>query len=387
MKVFNVVGARPNFVKIAPLLARMREHPEIHPILVHTGQHSGQEMSDCFWRDLQIPRPDFVLRTGTAGTTQGMTRALAQIMRCERPDVAVVVGDVNSTLAAAVAAAELGIPIAHVEAGLRSFDTGMPEEVNRTITDAVSTLLFASEPSAVCNLLKEGHRRERIFLVGNVMIDSLKHCLPLAGRSDVLRRLGLEGKSYALVTLHRPATVDDPSTLRQVWPALENIAAHMPLVFPVHPRAQARLRECRFEERSSQSAWGRAVVQIIPPLPYLEFLHLESKASLVLTDSGGVQEETTAMGVPCLTLRNNTERPATVTQGTNEIVGLDCARIVSAAHKILAGQAKQRRIPALWDGQAAERIVSVLCKHFRSSEPYPHIPLSNQLADTSGPAA
>jgi UDP-N-acetylglucosamine 2-epimerase (non-hydrolysing) len=365
MKVLNVVGARPNFVKIAPLLARMREHAAIHPVLVHTGQHSGEEMADSFLRDLQIPRPDFVLSGDATRCERGMTRALAQIMRSERPDVMVAVGDVNSTVAATVAAAELDIPIAHVEAGLRSFDNSMQEEVNRIISDAISTVLFASEPSAVGNLVAEGRPQERIFLVGNVMIDSLRRYLPLAVRSAVLSRLGLIGKKYALVTLHRPATVDDPETLRRVWPALESIAASVPLIFPVHPRTQSRLGQFGFEGLSPQKSRieGR-VIRMIPPLPYLEFLHLESKAALVLTDSGGVQEETTAMAVPCLTMRNNTERPITVTQGTNQIVGLDPARIVNAAHEILAVRTKQGHIPPLWDGHAAERIVNVLCRLF-----------------------
>ncbi|HXJ93643.1 MAG TPA: UDP-N-acetylglucosamine 2-epimerase (non-hydrolyzing) [Terriglobia bacterium] len=373
IKVLNVVGARPNFVKIAPLLARMREHAGIRPILVHTGQHSSRDMVDCFWQDLRIPRPDFVLSGDAARRELAMTQALAQIMGFERPDVVLVVGDVNSTVAAAVAATELGIPIAHVEAGLRSFDITMPEEVNRIITDGVSTLWFASEPSAVCNLMAEGYLPERVFFVGNVMIDSLRQCLPLAQRSAALRRLGLVGHKYALATLHRPATVDDREVLRQVWPALESIAARVPLVFPVHPRTQARLRQFGLERRSLRQARRRGVILMIPPLPYLEFLHLESKACLVLTDSGGVQEETTAMGVACLTLRNNTERHITVTQGTNQIVGLDPVRIVNAAHEILAGRAKQGRIPQLWDGHAAERIVNVLRKHFGAPEHAPQL--------------
>jgi UDP-N-acetylglucosamine 2-epimerase (non-hydrolysing) len=374
MKVLNVVGARPNFVKIAPLLARMRQHAAIHPILVHTGQHSGKEMVDCFWRDLQIPKPDFVLSGVAAASQLEMTRALAPIMRSEQADVVVVVGDVNSTVAAAVAAAELGIPIAHVEAGLRSFDNTMPEEINRIITDSISTFLFASERSGVCNLLAEGHRPERIFFAGNVMIDSLRQCLPRAEQSGVLSRLGLEGRKYALLTLHRQGTVDDHETVRQIWPALESIAAQVPVVFPVHPRTQARMRQYGLEGCcSDRSASGGAAIRMIPPLPYLEFLHLESKASLVLTDSGGVQEETTALGIPCLTIRNTTERPITVTQGTNEIVGLDPARTMKAAHEVLAGRAKRGRTPSLWDGHAAQRIVSVFCRHFGLSGPSPEI--------------
>ena len=384
MKILNVVGTRPNFVKIAPLLARMRQHAAIHPILVHTGQHFGEEMVNCFWRDLQIPQPDFVLSTSVVSQPE-MTRALVPIMSSERPDVVVVVGDVNSTVAAAVAAAELGIPIAHVEAGLRSFDNSMPEEINRIITDSVSTFLFASERSGVCNLLAEGHWPERIFFAGNVMIDSLRKCLPLAQQSGVVSRLSLEGRKYALLTLHRQGTVDHPETVWQIWPALESIAAQVPVVFPLHPRTQARLRQYGSEGNCSEgSASGGAAIRMIPPLPYLEFLHLESKASLVLTDSGGVQEETTALGVPCLTIRNNTERPITVTQGTNQIVTLDPTRIVKAANEILAGRTKQGRIPPFWDGHAAQRIVSVLCQHFGLSGPSPEIlPVAPTLQHTA----
>lgn len=371
MKILNVVGARPNFVKIAPLLAEMRRYPDIEPWLVHTGQHHDSEMADCFLRDLDIPSPDFILKKPAGGPTahkEEMTRALRQIMLFRRPDVALVVGDVTST----VAAADLGVPVAHVEAGLRSFDRSMPEEINRIITDSVSSLLFASEPSAVENLAAEGYPRDRIFLVGNVMIDSLKRCRAAAEGSTILGRLDLLSSSgapvkYVLVTLHRPATVDDPAVFAGVWEALEAVASRLPVVFPVHPRTQARLQDPAVSASRvalSKKATEKAGIRLMGPLPYLDFLRLESAAALVMTDSGGVQEETTALGVPCLTLRNNTERPITVSEGTNQIVGLEPARIEQAAHEILSGRFSPGRIPRLWDGQGAQRIVRILHQHF-----------------------
>jgi UDP-N-acetylglucosamine 2-epimerase (non-hydrolysing) len=373
IKILNVVGARPNFVKIAPLLAEMWKYSDVRPFLVHTGQHYDDEMSGCFLRDLGIPAPDFVLNSGEAGPPlqkEQMTRALGELMLGERPDVVLVVGDVNSTAAAAIAAARLDIPVAHVEAGLRSFDRGMPEEINRIVTDAVSSLLFASEPSAVRNLIAEGQPGERIFLVGNVMIDTLRQFLATAKRSTILSRLGLvsEGgasKKYALATLHRPATVDDPTVFRRIWEALKMIAAHVPVVFPAHPRVQARLRESGLHsgpEDGPRGDTGR--LQIVRPLPYLDFLRIESEAALVITDSGGVQEETTALGVPCLTVRNHTERPITVSEGTNQIVGLQPNTIREAAGKILSEEFQRGRIPRLWDGHSAERIVRILHRHF-----------------------
>jgi UDP-N-acetylglucosamine 2-epimerase (non-hydrolysing) len=363
LKILNVVGTRPNFVKIAPLMAEMRRRPGVQPVLVHTGQHYDREMSDGFLEELRIPAPDFVLRPGLA--TAAMAQALRRVIRGVRPDVVLVVGDVNSTLAGSEAAAALGVPVAHVEAGLRSFDPGMPEESNRVATDALSDLLFASEPSAVENLLAEGRPRNRIFLAGNVMIDTLRQFLKSARRSTVLSRLGLDQASgtalrYAVATLHRPATVDDPAVLRRVWAALEEIAAGVPVIFPAHPRTQARLRDSGITRGASA---GR--VRLIGPLPYLDFVRLESAATLVMTDSGGVQEETTAMGVPCLTLRNNTERPITVLEGTNRIVGLEPAAIIEAARSVLAGRAGTGRIPRLWDGRSAGRIVETLCDHYR----------------------
>jgi UDP-N-acetylglucosamine 2-epimerase (non-hydrolysing) len=365
LKILIVAGTRPNFVKVAPLVAEMRRRPSVLPILVHTGQHFDREMSECFLEELRIPAPDFALTPRPSASVPEMTPGLRKIMRSERPDIVLVVGDVNSTLAGAEAAASLEIPVAHVEAGLRSFDPTMPEEANRIATDALSSLLFASEPSAVANLIAEGCPRKRIFLSGNVMIDTLAHFLAAARRSTVLQRLGLADESgvvgrYILATLHRAATVDDPAVLRRVWGALEEVATEAPVIFPVHPRTQSRLRACGLGGRPSPG--GR--IQLTGPLPYLDFIRLESAAALVMTDSGGVQEETTAMRVPCLTLRNNTERPITVDEGTNHIAGLDPVRIVSAARRVLREDFKTGRIPRLWDGRSAPRIVSTICNRY-----------------------
>jgi len=324
MKIVCVVGARPNFVKIAPLLKEMRKSGAIEARLVHTGQHYDAEMSASFFRDLEIPRPDFNLGVGSAGAvsqTKEIMNRLEPLLAEENPHLVVVVGDVNSTLAGALAATKVGIPVAHVEAGLRSFDRRMPEEINRILTDAVSDLLFASEPSGVENLRREGIPADRIFLVGNIMIDTLRASLAQACRSTVLRDLGLAERpglpprgGYALLTLHRQGLVDDPDLFKSVWQALEAVAREVPIIFPVHPRTQRRLGRFGADFRPRrESGRDSAGIRMVGPLGYLQFLHLERAASLVMTDSGGVQEETTALGVPCLTLRENTERPITVT--------------------------------------------------------------------------
>lgn len=370
MKILNVVGARPNFVKIAPLLAEMRKHSGIRPLLVHTGQHYDLEMSDFFFQELDIPRPDVNLEVGSASaprqTAQIMER-LEPVLAGERPDLVVVVGDVNSTLAGALTAVKLGIPVAHVEAGLRSFDRTMPEEINRLVTDAISDFLFVSEPSGVENLLKEGRPANRIFLVGNVMIDTLKSCLARARQLEAFDDQELWGDHhsegparFALVTLHRPSTVDDAGVLRIIWQALEQIGRAIPVIFPVHPRTRQRLEDLGLEGSRTAPPVHANGVRLITPLSYLRFLRLESLATLVITDSGGIQEETTVLGVPCLTVRENTERPITLSEGTNILVGLDPERLKEEAHKILCGKGKQGRAPALWDGQAAQRIVGIL---------------------------
>jgi UDP-N-acetylglucosamine 2-epimerase (non-hydrolysing) len=375
MKVLNVVGTRPNFVKVAPLLMAMRRRSNIQPVVVHTGQHYSPEMSDDFFRELEIPEPDVNLEVGPASpavqTAEIMKRLEPLVIR-QRPDVVVVVGDVTSTLAAALTAVKLEIPVAHVEAGLRSFDRTMPEEINRLVTDTVSDLLFASEPSGVENLLHEGRRPDQIFLVGNVMIDTLQRFLTAARRSTTLNDLGLlnhgdtaPGIKYAVVTLHRPSTVDSPKVFRKIWRAIQNLARQIRVVFPVHPRTEARLRDGGFNVAPvGRLADATRGMQVIPPLSYLRFLHLQSEATLVITDSGGIQEETTALGVPCLTVRENTERPITVIEGTNTIVGVDERRIQEEASRILSGKGKQGRVPRLWDGHASERIVEILGDSF-----------------------
>jgi UDP-N-acetylglucosamine 2-epimerase (non-hydrolysing) len=369
MKILTVAGARPNFVKVAPLLAELRRHPGVHSTLVHTGQHFDDAMAGCFLRDLRIQRPDFILSPIAADVdspSEAMAEALAPVFRRVHPDAVLVVGDVNSTLAGALAAERQGIPVAHVEAGLRSFDFSMPEETNRIRTDALSSLLFASEPSAVQNLLAEGHPAERIFLAGNVMIDSLRRSEALARRSAILERLQLiEGRGvpqpYVLATLHRPAAVDSPEMLRGLLAAFDSISEHATVVFPVHPRTAARLGEMGVAN-GAQGSRSTAGIRFLPPLPYFDFLHLESRAALVITDSGGVQEETTALGVPCLTARKNTERPATLTEGTNQLVGLDPQKIVEAALRVLNGERRPCRVPRLWDGRASGRIVRILLR-------------------------
>jgi len=354
-RIVAVAGARPNFMKIAPLLHEIRRRGTLDVFLVHTGQHYDAVMSDGFFRDLGIPDPDANLGVGSGShavqTAEVMTRIEA-ILLAQRPDAVLVVGDVNSTLAATIAAVKLGIRVAHVEAGLRSFDREMPEEINRLLTDAVSTWLFVSEPSGERNLLREGADPARIHFAGNVMIDTLLAQLDRAKSLDTVQRLGLTPRDYAVLTLHRPSNVDDPARLAALFDVLEEIQQRLPVVFPVHPRT-AEAIEGRLGGRTLK-------LRTTPPLGYLEFLRLMADARLVLTDSGGIQEETTVLGVPCLTLRVNTERPVTVEQGTNRIVGNDPHVIRAEVAKILDGENRQGRIPDRWDGHAARRIVDVL---------------------------
>jgi UDP-N-acetylglucosamine 2-epimerase (non-hydrolysing) len=368
MRVLCVVGARPNFVKIAAFLQEARKYPTVQTLLVHTGQHYDASMSDSFFRDLGIPRPDMNLGVGSVNSgepTSEMIRRLEPVLLRERPDVVLVVGDVNSTLAGALAAAEFGIPVAHVEAGLRSFDLNMPEEINRIATDAVSTLLFASEPSALRNLVLAGRPRDRIFLVGNIMIDTLRRFLPVARRSTTLTDLRLEGEGsldwkrrYAVLTLHRPSIVDDPEVLCRIWDVLNDIGRRIPIIFPVHPRTRKRFQEAGLGSLAREDSGSG--IRVVPPLGYLQFLHLQSEATCVITDSGGVQEETTVLGVPCLTLRENTERPVTVSHGTNTVVGLEPETLRREVGQILAGNGKRGCLPPGWDGRCAGRIIRIL---------------------------
>src|SRR5882672_2990038 len=357
MKVLNVVGARPNFMKIAPIVEEMKNTPGLNSVLVHTGQHYSEGMSDVFFRDLGIPVPDIHLGVGSGSHAEQTARVMVEFERVcieQKPDMVVVVGDVNSTMACSVVAAKALVPVAHVEAGLRSFDRTMPEEINRIVTDALSSHLFTTSRDAEENLRREGVPRERIHFVGNVMIDTLLRFAEKAEASTIRKRLGLEG-DYGLLTLHRPSNVDEVEPLRRILKGLEAVARRIPILFPIHPRTARMLEELGL----SIEIPG---LRTVKPLGYLDFLHLEKHARLVLTDSGGIQEETTVLGVPCLTLRNNTERPVTLTEGTNVLVGNDTGRIVEEATKILDGGTPRRRIPDLWDGKASERIVEILCR-------------------------
>ena len=359
LKIVNIVGARPNLPKIAPLIREMRRHSEIEPILVHTGQHYDEKLSDIFFRQMGIPAPDVNLEVGSgshASQTAEVLRRVEPILMERKPDLVLVVGDVNSTIAVSLAAVKLGIQVAHVEAGLRSFDRSMPEEINRILTDAISDHLFVTEEDAIDHLLKEGRPPSSIHFVGNVMIDSLRYFLPIAQQSGIGEELRLTKNGawlpFAVLTLHRPSNVDSLDTLVPLLGAIDAIAARIPVIFPVHPRTRQRLAQAGIQHHPQ--------LHFIEPVGYLDFLCLLSKATLVLTDSGGIQEETTALGVPCLTLRENTERPVTISEGTNQLVGTDPDKIVEAANEILAGRSKSGRIPPLWDGHAAERIVEIL---------------------------
>ncbi|HZS51625.1 MAG TPA: UDP-N-acetylglucosamine 2-epimerase (non-hydrolyzing) [Bryobacterales bacterium] len=354
MKLACIAGARPNFVKMAALVAEIRRRPGLQYQLIHTGQHYSAEMSASFFSDLNIPPPDVNLDVGSGTSlwqTAEIMKRLEPVLNQSRPDVILVVGDVNSTLAGALAGVKLGIPVAHVEAGLRSFDRSMPEEINRVLTDAISDFLFVSEPSGEKNLLAEGVPREKIFFSGNVMIDTLLRFQKKAEMSDVLARLGLRAGEYAVATLHRPSNVDRADALAGLMKALTEIARRLPVIFPVHPRTEQMLKTLQP---------GSDGVVLISPLGYLDFLHLVSHACLVLTDSGGIQEETTILQVPCLTLRTNTERPVTIAEGTNILVGGDPAHIVEAAIAALESPRGRSRVPERWDGRASERILDVL---------------------------
>ena len=365
MKIMNIVGARPNFMKIAPLMVEYDRHPQIEPLLVHTGQHYDQKMSDLFFRDLRIPEPDVNLEVGSAShavQTAEIMKAFEPVVLEHKPDAVLVVGDVNSTIACGLVAVKLGVKVVHVEAGLRSFNRSMPEEINRTLTDAISDLLFCTEQSGVDNLIREGVSPQKIFLVGNVMIDTLVKNRARAAGSDILDRLNLDGGGFAVLTLHRPSNVDDTDVLLRILDALEVIQSDMQIVFPVHPRAQKSLSSSSSRARLEQLP----NLRMIDPLGYLDFLKLVSSARLVLTDSGGIQEETCCLGVPCLTLREETERPITVEIGSNHIVGTDPARITEAYRQALDGHKRGFQIPPLWDGHAAERIVKVLLDKLKS---------------------
>jgi UDP-N-acetylglucosamine 2-epimerase (non-hydrolysing) len=360
LRIVNVVGARPNFMKIAPIVAEMRRRSGlITPLLVHTGQHYDGSMSESFFDDLEIPRPDFNLGVGSASHAEQTARimlALEPVLEDFKPDWVVVVGDVNSTMAATIVASKLLVRVAHVEAGLRSHDRTMPEEINRVVTDALADLLLTPSRDARENLLREGIAPDKIRFVGNVMIDTLHRNLERARTSPVLERLTLQPKQFCVMTLHRPSNVDDKETLNGILDAAAAIAERLPLVFAIHPRTRARITEFGLEAKlKTQSR-----LLLTEPLGYLDFLQLYSNSRLVLTDSGGIQEETTVLGIPCLTLRDNTERPITVTEGTNRVVGNDPERIKLEAIAALDHPSRTARVPELWDGNAAHRIVEAI---------------------------
>jgi len=352
MHILHIVGARPNFMKAAPVFRALDGRPRVHQSLIHTGQHYDANMSDVFFTQLDIPAPDVNLEVGSASharqTAEIMSR-LEPILLERKPDIVLVYGDVNSTLAAALVCSKLLIRVGHVEAGLRSFDRSMPEEVNRIVTDRLADLLFTPSKDGDRNLESEGVEVRKIHLVGNVMIDSLIRLLPAAVASP---SNGLPAR-YALVTLHRPSNVDDNATLKNILDSLQEVSAHLQVVFPVHPRTRGRMAAIGMKA---------ANLHLLEPLPYIEFLALQRRAAVVITDSGGIQEETTYLGVPCLTLRNNTERPVTVDLGTNVLVGQDPDKLRCELIKITEGNAKSGAIPPLWDGHAGERIAEILCQ-------------------------
>jgi UDP-N-acetylglucosamine 2-epimerase (non-hydrolysing) len=355
-QIVHIVGARPNFMKAAPVIAAIDRRGGVEQKLIHTGQHYDANMSDIFFQQLGLPSPDINLEVGSGShavqTAQTMIR-FEEVVQTRRPDVVLVYGDVNSTVATTLVCAKLGIPVGHVEAGLRSSDRTMPEEINRLLTDQIADLLFTPSHDGDENLLREGIAAEKIHLVGNVMIDTLLRLLPVAeqrwARGEVAAR---RDEPYALVTLHRPSNVDEPVMLGGIVAALARVSQRLPVIFPVHPRTRQRMKTLNLA--------GSGAIHLTDPLGYLDFLALQRHATVVITDSGGIQEETTLLGVPCLTVRENTERPVTVTLGTNVLVGRDMARLEAEVASVLDGQFKRGQVPPLWDGKAGERIAAIL---------------------------
>jgi UDP-N-acetylglucosamine 2-epimerase (non-hydrolysing) len=359
----SVVGARPNFMKIAPIHRALQKYSDrIRHLILHTGQHYDEKMSKVFFEDLELPQPDMYLGVGSGSHAEQTAKVMVEFEKALaelRPELVIVVGDVNSTLACSVTASKMGIPVAHVEAGLRSFDRSMPEEINRIVTDVLSDFLFVTEEAGLRNLKREGIADEKVFFVGHVMIDSLIHYRAKARHSKILETLGVEPGQYSLVTLHRPSNVDGRDALGAVLEIFEQLKSMTRVVLPVHPRTKARIAEFGFAQR-----FRDANVLLCEPVGYLDFIRLMEQAALVLTDSGGIQEETTYLGIPCITLRENTERPVTVELGTNYLLGSNLRTVVAVATDILNGEKKKGRIPPLWDGMAAERIVSILDSRF-----------------------
>ncbi len=348
-------------MKVAPLHRAFQKYSSIRHMIVHTGQHYDANMSKIFFEDLQLPQPDVYLGVGSgshAAQTAKVMTEFEQVVLREKPDLVMVVGDVNSTLACSLVCSKLGTRVAHVEAGLRSFDRRMPEEINRLVTDAIADLLFVSEPSGITNLKKEGVADERVFFVGNVMIDSLIQFLEKARRSSILESIGISKKSYVLVTLHRPSNVDVKENLEQIFSMFEKMSEHGSIIFPIHPRTRKMIDQFGLSERVQHNK----KLILTDPIGYVDFLCLLDSSSLVVTDSGGIQEETTYLGVPCLTMRENTERPVTVSEGTNQLMGFDYNAVLKESEKIFRSECKKGQIPKLWDGHAAERITKIVAE-------------------------
>ena len=371
MKIINIVGARPNFMKMAPIIEALNRYPDdFDHLLVHTGQHYDQKMSKAFFDDLGMPKPDIDLGVGSGSHAEQTARIMVEFEKVclsEKPDLVIVVGDVNSTMACTITAKKLGIKVAHVEAGLRSRDMSMPEEINRLCTDVLCDYLFTTDRLADENLRTEGVPAEKIHFVGNVMIDTLVHHREKAAQLNLLTEMGLAPQGYATLTLHRPGNVDDKETLQGILDALKEISQQLPILFPIHPRTRKMVETFGFQDYFSTGSKVEGI-WLTEPLGYLEFLHLNMNAKLVLTDSGGLQEETTVLGVPCITMRPNTERPITCVEGTNVLVGSHREDILNAAQEVLAGKGSAGQIPEKWDGAAAERIVGVLVEDERRVE-------------------
>lgn len=360
-RILLVAAARPNFMKVAPVWRALDATHEFKITLVHTGQHYDDNMSKVFFDDLRLPRPDVHMGVGSGSHAEQTARvmlAFEPVLKDADPDLVVVVGDVNSTMACTLVSVKLDVPTAHIEAGLRSFDRTMPEEINRMVTDILCDLLFTTSPEARDNLLREGVDERKIHFVGNVMIDSLRFYAAAAEKSGILETLGLEKHRYGLVTLHRPSNVDDAFQLVRLVRVLTDIGAECPLVFPVHPRTRHVMERAGIEVQGDR-------MRLVDPVGYLDFMKLMQYSRVVLTDSGGIQEETTALGIPCLTIRDNTERPVTVTEGTNRLVGTDPARIVAECQDVLRHGVRNARVPELWDGNAAPRITQVISRFIR----------------------
>ena len=367
-RILIVAGARPNFMKVAPLMCEFNKYTScLEVLLVHTGQHYDFEMSEVFFQDLRIPKPDIHLNIGSAShavQTAKIMIAFERVALREKPNLVIVVGDVNSTLACALVSSKLNIEIAHIEAGLRSFDRTMPEEINRTVTDSLSDYLFVSERSGLRNLKSEGIDANKVYFVGNIMIDTLSANLPIINRSNILNECELTNREYCVMTLHRPSNVDSQETLCEIFDVLSSISKKIQIVYPIHPRAKKMMKKHNFSNK-----FGKLDnLLVVDPLGYIDFIGLIKESKFVITDSGGIQEESTFLGIPCLTIRKNTERPVTVEKGTNYLVGRNKTNVLRCVKKILNGESKQGSIPELWDGKTAERIIEVLAKEQRTGK-------------------